>query len=130
MPQINLEDLDENTVEPLSSSDDDDESLIGNENVIQTDHQNDDNTDNQDNSHPNSQASNKTTVEVVSTITTANIVPITTPLGMKWRKENEQRSSMKSKKHCKSRDDSDLDTFLEYQKEASSLKKASIKESK
>ena len=35
MPQINSEDLDENIAEPLSSSNDDDESLIGNENVVQ-----------------------------------------------------------------------------------------------
>ena len=40
IPQINLEDLDENIMEPLSSSDDDNESLIGNENVIQTNNQN------------------------------------------------------------------------------------------
>ena len=89
MPEINLEDLDENIVEPLSSSDDNNKSLIGNENVIQTDNQNEDNTENQDNSHPNSQASNNTTVEVVSTITTANIVPIPTPLVTKWKNENE-----------------------------------------
>ena len=82
MPQINLEDLDENIVEPLSSNDDD-ESLIGNENVVQHGNQNDDNTETQDNSHPNSQASNNTTVEVVSTATTADIVPIATPLVMK-----------------------------------------------
>ena len=53
MPQINLEDLDENIAEPLSSSDNDDESLIGNENAIQTVNQNDDNTENQDNCHCN-----------------------------------------------------------------------------
>ena len=44
MPQINSEDLDENIVEPLRSSDDNDESLIGNENAIQTNNQNDDNS--------------------------------------------------------------------------------------
>ena len=129
MPQINSEDLDENIVEPLHSSDDNDESLIGNENAIQTNNQNDDNTATQDNSHCNRQASNNTTVEVVSTTTTTNIVPITTPLVMKWKKENGQRYT-NSKNHCKSRDDSDLETFLAYQKEVPSLKNASIKESK
>ena len=73
MPQINSEDLDENIVEPLSSSNDDNESVIGNENVIHTDNQNEDNTENRDHSHPSSLASNNTTLEVVSTITTANI---------------------------------------------------------
>ena len=85
MPEINLEDLDENIVEPLSSSDDNDESVIGNENVIQTDNQSEDNIETQDHSCPNSQASNNTTLEVVSTITTTNIVPITTPLTMKQK---------------------------------------------
>ena len=33
MPQINLEDLDENIAEASSSSDDDDKSLVGNENL-------------------------------------------------------------------------------------------------
>ena len=88
MPQMNSEDLDENIAEPLSS-DDDNESLIGNENVIQPDNQNDDNTETQDNSCPNSQASNNTTVEDVLTTTTADIVPITTPLVTKQKKDNE-----------------------------------------
>ena len=79
MPQINSEDLDENIADPLSS-DDDDESLIDNENVIQPKNQNDDNTGTQDNCHPNNQASNNPTVEVVSTTTTTDTVPITTPL--------------------------------------------------
>ena len=89
MPQINLEDLDENIVKCLSSSDDDDESVIGNENVLQMDNQDEDNTENQDQSHPNSQASNNTTLEGVSTITTTNIVPIATPLITKWKIDNE-----------------------------------------
>ena len=71
------------------SGDDDDESLIGNENVIQTDNQNDDNTETQDNSSPHIQASNNTTVEIVSTTTTADKVPIATPLAMKWKEDNE-----------------------------------------
>ena len=127
-PQINLEELNEIIAKPLSS-DDDDDSLIGNENVIQPDNQNDDNTETKDNSHPNSQASNNTTVEVVLTTTTPDVVPVTTPLVMKWKKDNKRRSTASSKKCCKSRDDVDIDTFLKYQKEASSLKKASIKES-
>ena len=64
------------------------------------------------------------------TTATTDIVPITTPLVMKQKKDNEQRSSTNSKNHSKSRDDSDMETFLEYQKEVSSLKKTSIKESK
>ena len=84
-PQINSEELNEIIPEPLSS-DDDDDSLIGNENIIQPDNQNDDNTESQDNSHPNSQASNNTTLEVVSTTTTADVVPVATPLIMKWEK--------------------------------------------
>ena len=75
IPQINLEDLDELIGEPLSCNGDD-EFLIDNENVVQPDNQNDDNTEDQDNSHPNSQASNNSTVEVVLTTTTADIVPI------------------------------------------------------
>ena len=110
MPQINLEDLDENIAEPLSSNDDN-ESLIGNENVIQSYNQNDDNTETQDKSHPNSQASNNSTVEVVLTTSSPNVVVT------KWKKDNERRSSTNSKKCPKSRDDSDMDTFLEYQKE-------------
>ena len=85
IPQINSEELDEIVAEPLSS-DDDDESLIGKENVIQPDNQNDDNTETQDNSCPNSQVSVNTTVEVILTTTTADVVPITTPLAMKWKK--------------------------------------------
>ena len=46
MPQIILEDLDENIAEPLSSSNNDNESVIGKENVIQMDIQNEDNTEN------------------------------------------------------------------------------------
>ena len=84
-PLINSEELNEIIAKHLSSNDDDDSS-IGNDNVIHPDNQNDDNTENQDNSHPNSQASNNTTVEVVSTTATADIVPITTLLFTKWRK--------------------------------------------
>ena len=50
-PQIISEELNEIITKPLSSNDDDD-SLIGNENVIQPNNQNDDNTESQDNSHP------------------------------------------------------------------------------
>ena len=76
MPQINLKDLDENIVEPVSSSNNDNEYVIGNENVIQMDNQNENNTENQD----HSQASNNKTLEVVFTITSADIVQIATPL--------------------------------------------------
>ena len=72
-------------MEPLSCSDDNDQYVISNENVIKMDNQNEDNTETQDNSHPNSQASNNTTLEVVLTITTANAVPIVTPLITKWK---------------------------------------------
>ena len=126
--QINLEEPIAIIAEPLSS-DDDDDSLIGNENVIQPDNQNDDDTETQDNSHPSSQASNNTTVEVVLTTTTADVLPVTTPLVTKWEKDNERRSTTSSKKRYKSRDDSEMDTFLKYQKEPSSLKKAFLKES-
>ena len=59
-PQINSEDLDEIIAEPLSS-DDEDDSLIGNENVIQPNNQKDGNTETQGNRCPNSQSSNNTT---------------------------------------------------------------------
>ena len=83
-PQIDSEELNEIIAKPLSSNDDDN-SLIGNDNVIHPNNQNDDNTDSQDNTHPNSQASNNTTVEVVST--TPDVVPVATPLLMKWEKQ-------------------------------------------
>ena len=83
-------------VEPLSS-DEDDELLIGNENVIQPEKQNDDNKDTQHNSHPNSQASNNTTVEVVLTTTTTDTVPITTPLAMKWKKTTKERALLRAR---------------------------------
>ena len=121
-PHVNSEELDEIIAKPLSS-DDDDNSFIGNDNVIHPDNQNDDNTESQDNSHPNSQTSNNTIAEVVSTSTTADVVPVTTPLLMKWKKDNERRSTTSIKNHHKCRDDMDMDTFFKYQKEASCLKK-------
>ena len=45
-------------------------------------------------------------------------------------KDTEKRSTTSKRKHCKCQDDMDMDTFFEYQKEASSLKKGCIKESK
>ena len=86
-PKINLEELEETIAEPLNSNDNDN-SLIGNANVIHPNNQNDDNTESQDNSHPNWQASNHTTVEVVST--TIDVVPVTTPLLTKWKKANKK----------------------------------------
>ena len=68
-------------------------------------------------------------LEVVLTTTTTDIVPVTAPLAMKWEKDNKRRSTNSSKECQKSRDASDMDIFLKYQKEASSLRKASIKES-
>ena len=80
-PQINLEELNEIIVD---SSDDDNDSLIANDNVIHPDNQNDDNTESQENSCPSTQSGNNTTVEVVTT--TTDIVPLATPLLTKWKK--------------------------------------------
>ena len=75
-PQIYSEELDEIIAEPLTT-DNEENSLIDNNNVIHPNNQNDDNTESQEKSHPNSQSSNNKTIEVVAT--TADIVPIATP---------------------------------------------------
>ena len=75
-PQINSEELDEIIAEPLTT-DNEENSLIDNNNIIHPNNQNDGNTESQEKSHPNSQSSNNMTIEVVAT--TADIVPVATP---------------------------------------------------
>ena len=72
-----LLELDKTIAEPLTP-DDEEDSLINNNNDTHPSNQNDDSTESQENSHPNSQSRNNTTVEVVAT--TADVVPAATPL--------------------------------------------------
>ena len=126
-PEINLEELDEIIAEHLTT-DSEEDSLIDNNNDTHPSNQNNDNTESQENSCPNSWSSNNTTVDVVAT--TTDVVPAAIPLTMKWEKDTEKRSTTSKKKHHKCQDDMGMDTFFKYQKEASSPKKASNKESK
>ena len=80
-PQIISQELNEIIVEPLTTDDEEDSSINNNND---THNPNDDNTESQENSHPNSWFSNNTTIEVVAT--TADIVPVATPLIMKWKR--------------------------------------------
>ena len=118
-PQINSEELNKIIADPLTI-DSEEDSLFVENNDSHRSNQNDDNTESQVNSHPNSWSSNNTMSEVVAT--TVDIVPVATPLVfMKWEKDTEKSSTTSKKKQHKCQDEMDMDTFFEFQKEASSL---------